>query len=63
MAWIDRYCCPGGQVHQEIFEFTRIKSGKYKGREFELIVKPVIERWGKFIDEYYTGASELRWTS
>jgi hypothetical protein len=44
--------CPDcGKMHQEIFEFKRLK-GKGKGREWELIVKPVIEKWGRYVDEH-----------
>lgn len=45
-------CDDCGQMHKEIFEFQRIAKGKYKGKEWEIVVKPVIERWGKFIDLY-----------
>ena len=43
----------GGKLHREIFEFTRIKSGRYKGKEFESIVKPVIEKWSGFVGGYF----------
>ena len=39
-------------MHKEIFSFPRVTSGPYKGKEFELLVKPVIERWSKFVREY-----------
>jgi hypothetical protein len=42
----------GGQAHKEIFTFTRIEKGKYKAKEWELIVKPIIEKWGKFVEEH-----------
>ena len=45
--------CPDcGTVHKEIFEFERWKRGKNTGKEWELVVKPVIERWGKFVELY-----------
>jgi hypothetical protein len=44
---------PGGAMHREIFAFPRPEKGRYKGREWELLVKPVIEKWGKFVSEYY----------
>jgi hypothetical protein len=42
----------GGKVHQEIFTFTRIERGRYKGREWEGIVKPMIDKWGEFVKKY-----------
>ncbi|KAI6137233.1 hypothetical protein F5141DRAFT_1079858 [Pisolithus sp. B1] len=47
-------CTDCGTVHQEIFSFRRSNGGKYKGREWDGIVKPVIEKWGRFIKEYYS---------
>lgn len=38
-------------MHKEIFTFTRVQKGKMKECEWNLIVKPVIERWGRFVDE------------
>jgi hypothetical protein len=42
----------GNTVHQEIFSFERVTGGRYKGKEWEDIVKPVIEKWGGFIEAY-----------
>lgn len=39
-------------MHKEIFEFQRFGKGKFKGKEWEQIVKPVVERWGRFVDLY-----------
>jgi len=47
-------CLDCGVVHKEIFTFPRPGTGRYKGREWDLIVKPVIEKWGRFLEEYYT---------
>jgi len=48
-----RKACPDcGKMHQEIFEFQRYQKGKKKGKEWELVVKPVIERWGRLVDSY-----------
>ncbi|KAJ6500548.1 hypothetical protein C8R45DRAFT_73054 [Mycena sanguinolenta] len=45
--------CPDcGKQHKEIFTFTRVKKGPYKGKEWDRIVKPVVERWGQFVEEY-----------
>jgi len=45
--------CPDcGSKHKEIFEFQRWTSGRNKGKEWDNIVKPVIERWGKFVELY-----------
>ncbi|KAJ7739647.1 hypothetical protein DFH07DRAFT_905551 [Mycena maculata] len=45
-------CLDCGSQHKEIFTFTRVKKGPYKGKEWEGIVKPVVERWGRFVEEY-----------
>ncbi|KAF8628432.1 hypothetical protein AX15_003952 [Amanita polypyramis BW_CC] len=45
-------CSDCGCVHKEVFEFKRIKRGRYKGKEYELIVKPIIEKWGGFVDDF-----------
>ncbi|TFK76560.1 hypothetical protein BDN72DRAFT_885262 [Pluteus cervinus] len=45
-------CADCGQMHKEIFEFSRLEKGKNKAKEWEVIVKPVIERWGRFVDLY-----------
>lgn len=39
-------------MHKEIFSFTRIPKGKLKGREWDGVVQPVIERWGKFVEDF-----------
>ncbi|KAJ1310389.1 hypothetical protein OPQ81_007127 [Rhizoctonia solani] len=45
--------CPDcGAVHKEIFTLERVGSGKMKGREWEDVVQPIIEKWGKFVTEY-----------
>jgi len=45
--------CPDcGQLHKEIFTFTRVESGKLKNKEWDMIVHPVIEKWGKFVEQY-----------
>ncbi|KAK7035739.1 hypothetical protein R3P38DRAFT_2908808 [Favolaschia claudopus] len=45
-------CSDCGKQHKEIFTFTRITKGPYKGKEWEVIVKPVVDRWGQFVEEY-----------
>lgn len=42
----------GDTLHKEIFEFRRPQSGRYKGREWDGIVKKVIEEWGAFVTLY-----------
>lgn len=37
----------GGTIHKEIFSMDRVERGPYKGKEWESIVKPVIEKWGR----------------
>nr|GAT53311.1 predicted protein [Mycena chlorophos] len=45
--------CPDcGSQHKEIFTFTRIKKGPLKGKEWEGIVQPVVQRWGQFVEDY-----------
>ncbi|KAI0747627.1 hypothetical protein C8Q80DRAFT_1167804 [Daedaleopsis nitida] len=49
---VSRKPCPDcNAVHKEIFSFPRAK-GRYKGKEWEEIVKPVIEKWGGFVAAY-----------
>ncbi|KAL4065266.1 hypothetical protein J3A83DRAFT_4100116 [Scleroderma citrinum] len=50
----DHWCADCNIRHVEIFSFRRPENGRYKGREWDLIVKPVIEKWGKFVKEYYS---------
>lgn len=42
-------CADCGKKHREIFEFQRFKRGQLAGMEWDVIVKPVIEKWGKFV--------------
>lgn len=42
----------GSTMHKEIFSFERATKGRYKGKEWEIIVKPVIEKWGGFVEAY-----------
>lgn len=45
--------CPDcGSMHKEIFEFKRWKGGKHRGKEWDNLVKPVVERWAKFVELY-----------
>ncbi|KAH9484205.1 hypothetical protein JR316_0003685 [Psilocybe cubensis] len=45
--------CPDcGTMHKEIFEFTRWRKGPNRGKEWEKLVKPVVERWGKYVELY-----------
>lgn len=37
----------GSRMHKEIFSFARIEKGPCKGKEWELVVQPVFEKWGK----------------
>lgn len=50
----DHWCADCGTRHVEIFSFLRPENEKYKGKEWELIVKPVIEKWGRFVKEHYS---------
>ena len=42
-------CADCGKVHREIFEFQRFERGPLVGKEWDMVVKPVIEKWGKFV--------------
>ncbi|KAL5511904.1 hypothetical protein ACEPAH_5122 [Sanghuangporus vaninii] len=43
--------CPDcGKFHKEIFPFTRPEDGPYREEEWEKLVKPVIEKWGWFVE-------------
>jgi hypothetical protein len=42
----------GGTTHKEIFTFKKVKKGKYKGKEWESIVQPIIKKWGKYVGKY-----------
>ncbi|TFY81131.1 hypothetical protein EWM64_g2886 [Hericium alpestre] len=45
--------CPDcNTAHREIFTFERVKAGRYRGKEWDLIVKPVIEKWGGYVEAY-----------
>jgi hypothetical protein len=39
----------GGKVHKEIFTFAKA-TGKNKGKEWDNVVKPIIEKWGNFAE-------------
>lgn len=41
---------PGGTTHKEIFSFRRVEGGDNQDKEWELVVKPVIEKWGTFVE-------------
>lgn len=42
----------GGTVHKEIFEFERIMTGPYKGKEWDAIVRKVVNEWGEFVSRH-----------
>ena len=41
----------GGTSHEEIFTFRRLL-GTSRGREYEKIVKPVVEKWGAYVCQF-----------
>ncbi|KAJ3507130.1 hypothetical protein NLJ89_g6481 [Agrocybe chaxingu] len=45
-------CQDCGVMHKEIFEFWRWTHGPNKGREWECLVRAIIERWAKFVKLY-----------
>lgn len=38
------------------------QGGPYEGREWESVVKPVIEKWGAFVSKYVRGDQHWEWT-
>ncbi|KAJ3534462.1 hypothetical protein NM688_g7134 [Phlebia brevispora] len=53
--------CPDcSKFHQEIFAFTRPTDGPYVEKEWELLVKPVIEKWGGFVEAFFGGPGILQ---
>jgi len=45
-------CVECGTTHKEIFTFRRVKKGKFKGKEWESVVQPTIQKWGGYVDKY-----------
>ncbi len=45
-------CADCSTRHKEIFEFKRWTKGKYVGKEWEVLVERVIQRWGQFVELY-----------
>ncbi|KAG8725419.1 hypothetical protein FRC09_020425 [Ceratobasidium sp. 395] len=45
-------CSDCGKMHREIFSFQRFPSSKLRGKEFDLVVLPVIKRWGMFVSKH-----------
>ncbi|OAX40339.1 hypothetical protein K503DRAFT_623933 [Rhizopogon vinicolor AM-OR11-026] len=48
-----KHCGSCGQKHQEIFSFRRVEEGDLVGKEWEVIVKPVIRKWGEFLKDHF----------
>ncbi|KAI1786179.1 hypothetical protein LXA43DRAFT_898469 [Ganoderma leucocontextum] len=44
-------CVDCGSHHVEIFTFRRLRGHSY-GREWVLIIRPILERWGRFVSKY-----------
>jgi len=42
----------GGTTHKEIFTFRKVKKGNFKGKEWESIVQPTIQKWGEYVNKY-----------
>jgi hypothetical protein len=42
----------GGKVHKEIFTFTRFSTGPHRGKEWEKVIRPVIEKWGGYVEAH-----------
>ena len=39
-------------MHREIFDFERFPKGKNFRKEWGNVVRVVIEKWGKYVEEY-----------
>ncbi|KAG1748922.1 uncharacterized protein EDB91DRAFT_1047546, partial [Suillus paluster] len=48
-----KVCDDCKKKHKEIFSFRRVEKGKFFGREWEGIIKPVIRKWGSFLVNYF----------
>ncbi|THH27060.1 hypothetical protein EUX98_g7125 [Antrodiella citrinella] len=50
-------CLDCGKRHKEIFTLRHMKGPK-EGKEYDELVKPIIDKWGRYVDEYFgDGAS------
>ena len=49
LVYVLTYVNKGGAIHKEIFAFRRVRKGKYKDAEWDLLVQPVIAKWGRFV--------------
>ncbi|KDQ12369.1 hypothetical protein BOTBODRAFT_134940 [Botryobasidium botryosum FD-172 SS1] len=45
-------CSRCNEVHIEIFTFSRVTAGKLERNEWDSIVRPIIEKWGRFVEDY-----------
>ncbi|KAF9534088.1 hypothetical protein CPB83DRAFT_748294, partial [Crepidotus variabilis] len=45
-------CLDCGHCHQEIFRLRRWRNDKREGMEWNLIIIPLLERWGKYVEQY-----------
>ena len=45
----------GGTTHEEIFTFRRLP-GDNRGLEYELLVEPVIAKWGGYVRRFVSRA-------
>ncbi|THV07967.1 hypothetical protein K435DRAFT_815212 [Dendrothele bispora CBS 962.96] len=45
-------CEDCGSIHKEIFQFKRFGKGRNEGKEWELVVRTVIEGWGTFVKDF-----------
>ena len=45
-------------MHKEIFTFKRAKKGRFHKHEWDLLVKPIIHRWGRFVEEHVIQETE-----
>lgn len=55
----DKLFTVGGKRHQEIFEFKRAEKGTaFHKKEWDDLVKPLIYKWGKFVETHLVQAEK-----
>ncbi|KAI0094083.1 hypothetical protein BDY19DRAFT_902747 [Irpex rosettiformis] len=57
-AKLKKKCVDCGKMHKEIFAFQRPQKGRFHKHEWELIVKQIIHKWGRFVEEHVVQESK-----
>jgi len=45
--------CDCGKVHRELYRIPTSKTGPFAGRELEEVVIPIVEKWERFVADFY----------